>query len=106
MTLADITATPACLLAVLTANGAAFSLDAAGELVITAPKCLLTPDIRAAISEWREDLIALLASVSCRRRSRLGERDVCQYCLADAIALARAAQMRAEHETATVERAV
>ena len=106
MTLADITATPACLLAVLTANGAAFSLDAAGELVITAPKGLLTPDIRAAISEWRADLIALLACVSCRRRLRLGEGDVCQSCLADTIALERAAQMRDEREAPPVEGAV
>ena len=105
MTLADITATPACLLAVLTANGAAFSLDAAGELVITAPKGLLTPDLRAAISEWRADLIALLACVSCRRRPRFSDRDVCQSCLADAIVLKRAASMRAEHEAAPVESA-
>ena len=106
MTRDDITATPACLLAVLTANGAAFSLDGAGELSIRAPKGLLTLDIRTAISEWRADLIALLACVSCRRRPRLDEGDVCQSCRADAIVLERAASMRAEREVAPVGSAV
>lgn len=52
--------TAAELLDALEAAGVALALDEAGELVLRAPRGVLTPDIRAAIQERRDAIVMLV----------------------------------------------